>query len=525
MASKAAIMESPQNRSMGPPEGPEGPSPLRTDDLSAGRVIGLASACLVLLGGLILGLNIAGRSTLLGPGWASLGLVLGLAGLLFHASTDREREFRLIYLFGGWALLGVGVFVSLLPYPKAMGDMFGLGFLLMFLGLLFQIAPLRNEDDPFMRRLAQGILGGVGGVLALYSLIGGFWFADAASHDYLLPYGLLLALLGLGYLVACVVAKGIHDDLSYRIALGIGGLGVLVFVLALLRSMWPAVFRSGSSNFLLPWGLLLMGLGLVYVIVAQFLCSDMKLIVMTRRELGAFFFSPIAYLVIFGFTIANWFEYYQMAGLMAVLSFRNVSVPEPIVQHFIYSFIFVVCTIFVVPAITMRLLSEESRTGTLEVMLTAPIDEVHVVLSKFLAALTLFLVVWAPLGLLLIALRILGGKPFDYQPLMSFGIALIITGANFVSMGLFFSSLSKNQIVSAVLTFAGMLGFTVFHFMIGQPNQSTGTRTVLEHMSYLDLWRDAAQGRLLPRYLLFHASMAVLWLFLTVKVLESRKWK
>ena len=90
---------------------------------------------------------------------------------------------------------------------------------------------------------------------------------------------------------------------------------------------------------------------------------------------------------------------------------------------------------FLVPALTMRLLSEEKRTGTLEVLLTAPVNEAAVVLSKFLACWLFFMLCWVPTGLYLIALRVEGGQPFDYRPLLSFYLAVGASGAAFIAIG------------------------------------------------------------------------------------------
>jgi ABC-type transport system involved in multi-copper enzyme maturation permease subunit len=180
--------------------------------------------------------------------------------------------------------------------------------------------------------------------------------------------------------------------------------------------------------------------------------------------------------------------------------------------------------IFVVPVLTMRLLSEERRTGTLEVLLTAPLDETTVVLSKFFAALIFFLVLCLPWGLFLVGLRVQGGEPFDYRPLLSFFIALAATGAGFLSMGLFFSSLTRNQIAAAVLTFVGMVALTLVYFLQTDLPLSSTAKVFLNYTSYLELWRDSLGGTLSPRYLIFHISAAIFWLFLTVKVLEARKW-
>jgi ABC-2 type transport system permease protein len=134
---------------------------------------------------------------------------------------------------------------------------------------------------------------------------------------------------------------------------------------------------------------------------------------------------------------------------------------------------------------------------------------------------------WVPFGLFLVFFRIAGGSDFDYRPLFSFTIGLTVTSAAFVSMGVFFSSLTRSQVASGVLTFAAMLGFTLIFLVNSVLNglmPSSVWVTVLKHMSFIDVWIDTLDGRLLLRQLLFFASMIVVWLFGSVKVLEARKW-
>jgi ABC-2 type transport system permease protein len=173
---------------------------------------------------------------------------------------------------------------------------------------------------------------------------------------------------------------------------------------------------------------------------------------------------------------------------------------------------------------TMNLLSEENRSGTLEVLLTAPVSEGQIVLSKFLAALLTYMVTWAPAGLYLLAIPLSGGNPFDYRPLLSFLVCMLVWSAGFVAMGLFFSSLTRNLLVAAILTGAGMILLTVIYFPAHMLAERKWT-AILTHMSYLDTWLSSLEGKIIPRQLLFPGSMAVLFLFLTYKVLESRKWR
>jgi ABC-type transport system involved in multi-copper enzyme maturation permease subunit len=252
--------------------------------------------------------------------------------------------------------------------------------------------------------------------------------------------------------------------------------------------------------------------------------------VLTRRELSALFFSPIAYTVLFGFAAMGAYLFLTFVlGLLLDISEQGaniVSVQEPVVAGYLVELFLIICAIFVVPIVTMRLLSEEQRTGTMEMLLTLPINETAVVMSKFLAAFIFFMLVWVPWGLYLVSLRVFGGQPFDYLPVLAFYIAVAGTGAGFVAMGLFCSSLTRNQIGAAILSFVGMIILTLFAVLPSlveklYPNLAAFSR----HLSYYHLWIGAVRGNLTARDLLFHISAAVFWLFLTVKVLESRKWR
>jgi len=184
----------------------------------------------------------------------------------------------------------------------------------------------------------------------------------------------------------------------------------------------------------------------------------------------------------------------------------------------------VMSVIFVVPVLTMRLLSEEKRSGTLEVMLTAPVDEVTVALSKFFASLVFFLFLWVPWGLFLVALRIEGGRPFDYRPLLSFGVVLVCTSSAMLSIGLFFSSLTRSQIGAAVLTFMAMIGLLLLYFLQRVVGPGSTWQTVFSQITFVDQWIQSLLGKLYLRSVIVQLSITVFFLFLTVKTLEARKW-
>jgi ABC-type transport system involved in multi-copper enzyme maturation permease subunit len=500
---------------------------MREEEPTVARYVGLIGLVLVALGTTAVFVNAIGRtSRWIGPNLGAMFLVTGLGGLLFHATRDRDLQIRRLYGALAFLLLGAGVLLRLIPYDGHVGGLFlRFGYPCLLLSLFFLMPFIRNETEPRLHGLAVRVLGLAG----LVMLAVGF-FGSSYSADYLIGEGLLLLVLGLFYLWAFVGVQGVSSDWGYWSGLGIGAAGLLMFLIALGRSVLPDLLYKWNwvseppAGYLMPNGLVMMAVGLVYVLVAAGLCLDNRLVVLTRRELSAYFYSPIAYIVLFGITVIGWFMFWDFVRDLEVRMEVNQPVFEPIIGRYIFGLFPVICVIFIVPVLTMRLLSEEQRNGTLEVLLTAPVDETSVVLSKFFAALIFFLIAWVPWGLFLVALRVLGGQAFDYRPFLSFAIVLLFTGSGFLSMGLFFSSLTRNQIASAILTFMCMIALTAVLFIKGNLEPGSYWNEVLNYISYVDLWWNSVSGTFAPRYLLFHLSACIFWLFLTVKVLESRKW-
>ena len=144
--------------------------------------------------------------------------------------------------------------------------------------------------------MALGILGTL---LAVIGLGGGL-----IVSSFTLTYGSVLALLGLAFLCALVSQLGGANLEGYKPALGIGAIGALAFIVALIRSCLP-----GDRPFFIPSGLLIMTLGLTYVLTAVFIVSDLTIIVLTRRELLAYFCTPIAYFLLFISALVASFQY------------------------------------------------------------------------------------------------------------------------------------------------------------------------------------------------------------------------
>jgi ABC-type transport system involved in multi-copper enzyme maturation permease subunit len=497
------------------------PSAVRADEPNFARIIGMVALCAVVVGSAVIAMNwyaeVKKLQPRLIPSWAGwVAAIFGIGGLLFHAARDADVQIRRTYGAAGALLVLLAIVFCFVPSDGQVGAWFlPIATPAFLLGLFFLLPFARHEDDPFWRRnLVIGVTV-VGAAMALTGLIGG-----EITGAFLLPNGAVAAFVGWIYLWAAIGLLGTDGELGYRLALGLGVLGVLVIIAAAIRSI-------AGTHFFVPSGLVLIGIGVLYAILSVGICSERQVVVLARRELAAFFYSPIAYLVLFGMVVVCWINYFFFAVFLQEQALQQQGVSEPILRDYvgpgIISFIAVP---FIVPVLTMRLLSEEQRTGTIEVMLTAPVNEPAVVLSKFLAGLIFFLLVCLPVGLFLIPLRAEGGKPFDVLPLASFVLAVICSGAAFVAMGLFFSSLTRNQIVAAVLTFMAMIALLAF-YVVGQAPTVFGTNlaAVVRPLSYVNFWTDSLGGKLLLRDVVGQLSMAIFWLFLTAKVLESRKWK
>ena len=188
------------------------PSQLREDELGLPRTLGMAGAVLVIASTVALAAYQSGRPLFgisINAGWAMVLMIVGLCGLLYHAAFDRDVMFRRLYVMFALALLALGPFLCLVPYPKAMGDLLRFGAPCMLLALLFFVAGLRNETDEPFRRLMETIFGAAGAAMALGGLIGGM-----LRHEFLMPLGLVFAVFGLIYLGAV----GAHSVCACRLA-------------------------------------------------------------------------------------------------------------------------------------------------------------------------------------------------------------------------------------------------------------------------------------------------------------------
>jgi len=229
---------------------------------------------------------------------------------------------------------------------------------------------------------------------------------------------------------------------------------------------------------------------------------------MYQRELRSYFNSPVAYVVIVVFlAIIGWF-FTSNLFLMNVASMRIIFELVPMVF------------LFFVPAITMRLLAEEKKSGTLELLTTKPVRDVEIILGKFLAAWTLLVATLVPTLTYLITMIVLG-KP-DVGPILSGYLGLMLMGAAYIGIGIFASSLTENQIIAFIISFLIVLAlFMLDKVLIFVPS---GLATTVEFLGIDYHFSNIARGVIDSRDIIYFASLIGFSLLLATVSLERRKW-
>lgn len=490
------------------------PSALAAEEPSFARLAGSMGLGLAVVGAVAVWLN-ASKPRLIGPTTGIAVALIGVAAMLYHAARDSDRMVRRGYIALGIVALGVGAALSLIKHPT-IGEWFmPWGLVGLFSGLVFLLAAGRHEDEPPYPNIIAGLLALLAMAGTLTGLIG-----VSLPNEYL-PRLAGVAIVGMVFWWAAVSRLGSDSDRGYQLARLLAIVGGAALLYGLVRSVAGSF---GAERFLVPRGLVLMLLGAVGLMLAVGLYSDRAVVAMTRRELGAYFCTPIAYLVLFGTTIIGWLNYLMFVSDYLLQAGGRTPLFEPIVQNYIVGFFPVIVPMIAVPMITMRIISEERRSGTIEVLLTAPVSEWQAVLSKFLAALIYFLILFLPWGLFLIPVYYVGREGFDYAPLLGFLLALGCTGSAFVATGLFCSALTKNQIIAAVLAFAAMMLYFVLPYTLQWIGIGATLRNTIMNLSYMQVWNSSISGNLSMQQLFTYLSVTVFWLFLTTKVLEARKW-
>ncbi|HWE02110.1 MAG TPA: ABC transporter permease [Tepidisphaeraceae bacterium] len=236
-----------------------------------------------------------------------------------------------------------------------------------------------------------------------------------------------------------------------------------------------------------------------------------RTIVIARRELSSYFFSPIAYVAMVVFLL-----------ICGGMFWNDFSPGEPAAMRTMFDKMINVL-VFVIPLLCMGLLAQEWATGTIETMMTAPISETNIVLGKFFGSFGFLVILLIPTLLYVVLLRIYG-RP-DIGPIVCGYLGILLVGAMFISVALFCSSLTRSQIVAAVAAAAILTAITIVPWLLGGlADLSDFARKALDQMVYRR-YTDFSRGVIDTGNVVFFVVSTAVFLFFTVKVLESRRWK
>ena len=245
-----------------------------------------------------------------------------------------------------------------------------------------------------------------------------------------------------------------------------------------------------------------------------------------QRELKAYFVSPIAYVVLTVFTFLSGFFFFAiLANVVQNTMMQQGPQSQPvdvpgIVTRSVFGTMSVIF-LFMIPMLTMGLFAEEKRRGTIELLLTTPVSNVQALIGKYLASLT-FLLIMVLLSALTISPLFIYGSP-DWKPIMGGYLGLFIYGAALLALGLFISTLTENQIVSAAITFGVILVLWLIEaFSSGAQGVAKDVLTYLSVIGHLD---DFIKGVIDTTHVIFYLTFAFVGLFLTYRSLESMRWR
>lgn len=241
------------------------------------------------------------------------------------------------------------------------------------------------------------------------------------------------------------------------------------------------------------------------------------------REVKSFFYSPIAYVVLFYFLFLAGFNFYSQVSIMNGYP-TEITVVEAFFMPALFWFPFVLSF----PLITMRIYSEEFRMGTFETLTTAPVNDWQVVLAKFFGVLVFYCILWAPNLCSFAAFEYVTGKMAANAAGAYWGsyLLLFLMGAFYISIGNLASALTKDQINAATISFTTITLLLFLAFLPDIMNiTAPGIKDMFSYISAIQHMQDFSKGVIDSRPIVWYLSMTCLVTFFTFQVFQYRKWK
>jgi ABC-2 type transport system permease protein len=249
-----------------------------------------------------------------------------------------------------------------------------------------------------------------------------------------------------------------------------------------------------------------------------------------EKEWRHYFGSPIAYVGLFVWAALFGVFYCVMFQGFVMYSMQSASQPgmgpklslnEIVIGQVLQNM--AVVSLFVAPMLTMRLWAEEKRQGTIELLATSPITTLQIVLGKFLGALGLFAIMVLSSLVNILPLWKLSSTPPEWKPVLTGVLGLLLVGAAFISLGLFLSTLTRNQIVAGFLAF----GLALVFWILGWFDQPTASwwMQIVGYLGITNHINELMKGVIELKDLVFYLSFATFGLFLAHQSVESQRWR
>ncbi len=249
-----------------------------------------------------------------------------------------------------------------------------------------------------------------------------------------------------------------------------------------------------------------------------------------KKELQSYFTSPVAYVVITIFLIISGYFFYNLFASFSTLSFQAsvnpalarqknlLNITETVIRPLFGNMSMIM--LLMMPLLTMRLFSEEKKSGTIELLLTYPISDMEVILGKFAACITVFiLMLFATITCP--ALVMVFGEP-EMGPIITGYLGLFLMGVAFIALGIFTSSITENQIVAATLSFGVLFLFWMMGYSASFVGPTLGR--IITSISLVGHIEGFAKGVIDTTDVIYYLIFISLFIFLTLRVLESKKW-
>jgi ABC-2 type transport system permease protein len=244
---------------------------------------------------------------------------------------------------------------------------------------------------------------------------------------------------------------------------------------------------------------------------------------LVRRELTSHFYSWTGYVVI---AAVVFLLGYSFANLL--LAINSEATDRPVTEMFYGTYYFWLILLVTAPVITMRSFALEKYSGTFETLMTTPISDLQVVLAKFSGALLFYILMWLPLLGCLAIVRYYGNDPTAFDPgaVGSTFLGIFLLGGLYMSLGCFASALTRSQVIAAMVSFVLGISFFLLSFIsIAFASQTGWQAQLFAHVGFVEQMQDFARGVIDSRPVICYLSFTLFFLFLTLKVVESRRWR